>query len=614
MSSAGSRSHLAALVVATSLSALPGAARGVGVFRGAELFPLKGTVVSLELADFDADGGVDAVVLHGDRISLLLAGGEDVFRTPLLVDVEPGSRFLASGDFNGDDLADVVVGGPSSLTVYLSLGELGFERAGSVPASLLQAVEVADLDGDGALDALAVDLSGNGRVHVGNGDGGLAPGQDLPELPFLRQLIVDDLDGDGAADLVVTRDPGLSVYPGRGDGTFALPVDLPFSPLFVVAGDFLGDALPDLAIIAVDGEVSLLHNRGTRGFDPRRLGVLDGFPAVPRDLRPPEGVDFDGDGVLDLVTPFDGARRDGFRVFLGPLEGEGVEQLEVELGLDRLGPLSFVDADRDGLVDGVGARSLEEELLLFRGNPQGRVDAPASLTLGKALGDLVTLDANRDGRPDLLALSRNALHLARSRPEGGFAVVVEMRFATSTFRRVARGDFDGDGWDDVAVSQDGGRSVFLIFFDPGGGLARVALHRFRDPVDGMVAADLDGDGRCDLAFTSRDLPEVTVLLRLGIVGAKPEERVLFVGEGQQAIASSDVDGDGNEDLVTSTAAGIRLHFGAGDGTFPRIRSVRALASATLLALDDVDRDGAMDLLGVTGRRLTLLSDVASPGE
>jgi FG-GAP-like repeat len=78
----------------------------------------------------------------------------------------------------------------------------------------------------------------------GNGDGTLQP--PVVTASFERPLLAGDFNGDGIPDIA---GPGLDIYYGNGDGTFqnALQVSLPY-PMAVAAGDFNGDGRQDFAV------------------------------------------------------------------------------------------------------------------------------------------------------------------------------------------------------------------------------------------------------------------------------------------------------------------------------------------------------------------------------
>jgi hypothetical protein len=82
-----------------------------------------------------------------------------------------------------------------------------------------------------------------------------------------------------------------------------------------------------------------------------------------------------------------------------------------------------------------------------------------------------------------------------------------------------------------------------------------------------VWGDLDGDGRPDDVVIQRHGAMDTVGLLLSASG--DSEAPLDVGPGFVALSALDVDGDGDVDLITTTASGAEFWLNDGHGVFTR---------------------------------------------
>jgi hypothetical protein len=120
-------------------------------------------------------------------------------------------------------------------------------------------------NGDGNLDAV-IGAGGEGAVavYLGNGQGGLSPGQLLTDvLKIGGPIVVADVNGDGIPDIGLMEGATLAVFLGNGDGTFT-PLPNYFgggpSPGFLLAQDQHGQpasaGLPD--IIEPDGTLGIV--------------------------------------------------------------------------------------------------------------------------------------------------------------------------------------------------------------------------------------------------------------------------------------------------------------------------------------------------------------------
>lgn len=204
---------------------------------------------------------------------------------------------LAAGDFDEDGLVDLVVADARDGRVYLfeGLGRGRFDAEPAVPLLGMpgeQLVRAGEVDGDGRLDVVLIELATGGiRTYFGNGKGGFVESAPAPPLGGtrvgLRDVCALRVDGDDLTDLVVLDELGdLFVFVANGDGTFA------------AAGASLASATIE--------EIAFAYDRFERG--------IESADELPQGVRDVAVHDLTGDGVADLAVTVPSAGE--VRVFL----------------------------------------------------------------------------------------------------------------------------------------------------------------------------------------------------------------------------------------------------------------------------------------------------------
>jgi len=338
-------------------------------------------------------------------------------------------------------------------------------------------------------------------------------------------VAVGDLNLDGIPDLVVAnQSPGtVSVLLGNGDGTFRAAVTYDSGAGIggivesVAIADVNGDGKPDLVVgnHANSDTVGVLLGNGDGTFQPAVTSPGLGFWFVAV-------ADVNGDGKPDLIAECGG----GVGVALG--NGDGTFQDPACYGTGATAPFGVAVADVNG--DGhpdlvvanwwIGWPNTEGSVGVLLGNGDGTFQPAVIYDSGGTVAYSVAVaDLNGDGKPDLVVANSGSgtVGVLLGNGDGTFQSATTYGSGGGYPRTVAIADVDGDGKLDLLVANMGadgtvgvlrgnGDGTFqpVVTYDSGGGGACLS--------QGLAIADMNGDGKVDLAVANCVNSAVGVLL------------------------------------------------------------------------------------------------------
>ncbi len=232
-----------------------------------------GTWSATAMTDWDGDGDLDLFVAHEDGLRVFHNIGSP--NNPNFEEITSGfaglANYIASidrpiltgGDWNGDGLGDLVIGGNTG-TLRLVASDGSFTSNGSgldfTVASSRTSPALGDMNGDGRADLLVLLDDGTASLFLNDGT----------STPF---------SGGGSANFLGTAAP---------DGTS------------IAIGDINQDGLPDVLLADSDGRIWEFLNNGSGGFSLQSKVWGGSYPGFASGLTL-AAADLEGDGDLDLI-------------------------------------------------------------------------------------------------------------------------------------------------------------------------------------------------------------------------------------------------------------------------------------------------------------------------
>jgi hypothetical protein len=478
-----------------------------------------------------------------------------------------GVGSVTAGDFNGDGRDDLATAAQGDLEVYLQRadGTLAPRVRIDFPEKTINVVQKADLGADGTMQILA---GHSGGLAVYTWDGAGFQAVDHPAVHPCVNLASADLDGDGALDVFcVDSDADAMLYYSDPATVLAAPVYMQTAASGdVLLDDVTGDGHPDLLISSLAANSFFVYaHDGARSFLP---AVAYTYPNEHSGSMSIAALDVDQDGAKEVVV------------------GAPVNRPRSVLYIYRQGAGGYLELSKTVPT----------------------LDIPAAFKAA---------DIDADGDSDLLVGHFGWQTLGRYMGTPGGLAAAELWSnvpAQAGLRTLAVGDFNGDGYADVAVGASllyGGRSVSsdldadlrsdlvwrngteVILWLSASSADAHGLGAKDASWSSQAIGDFDGDGEADLFW--RNL--TTGANEIRSAGTSLLPATPLASQDWQVAGAGDFDGDGRSDLFwRNKATGANSIWKSGDSALFQATSSLADLGWNVAGVGDFDGDGNSDVV------------------
>lgn len=323
-------------------------------------------------------------------------------------------------------------------------------------------------------------------------------------------------------------------------------------------------------------------------------------------------ADFNGDKKLDIAVT--DAYSQTVSVYLNDGTGKFGPPVTSTFTVPSIGGFGLIvagDVNEDGKQDLIVGpiAGLQYDVVLI-GNGDGTFTEKDQIPNSYSFVSAALTDISGDKHLDLIGGGNGSLYVHLGDGHGNFTAKPPMGYPSGDlYPSIAVGDFNSDKvLDFVALSL---RANQLLYF-PGNGdgtfrSASITTLPVLGSLNGLVAADFNGDSRLDLLVSSNDAASLIYgngdgTFQTGNIDFLPLPIVTYVRGTQDipVIAAADMNGDGKVDVVAADSGSHTLNVLLNDGTgkFSLPFSVPVADGVADLKVADFNGDSVPDIVAI----------------